>query len=159
MNTKPDQSYGIIPYATTVAGSIEYFLIHQYSHWRGDSYWGFPKGHAEAGETPEQAAMRELQEETELLLVGVNTTVVFSSRYQFEHDGELIDKTVSYFLAEAASRAYTLQEEEVLEAGWFSYEAALDRLSHQKTKDLLTSVNEYLALAKTWLTVAPRSVE
>src|SRR5580700_5389769 len=31
-------------------------------------YWGFPKGHIEAGETPEVAAMREISEETGIAL-------------------------------------------------------------------------------------------
>ena len=35
----------------------------------GDGYWGFPKGHLEEGETPIQAAIREVQEETGFIVV------------------------------------------------------------------------------------------
>ena len=34
---------------------------------RGRLLWSLPKGHIEAGETPEQAAIREIEEETGIL--------------------------------------------------------------------------------------------
>lgn len=146
MKTKTDQSYGVIPYAKTVAGERQYFLIKQFSRWRGDSYWGFPKGHAEGGETGEQAAMRELQEETQLILENLNTVVSFDVQYDFVHEDTLIKKTVSYFLGAAATHAYTLDPTEVHEAGWFTFEEALERLTHDKSRQILKSAEEYLRL-------------
>ena len=146
MQEKADQSYGIIPYAETVEGNIEYFLIKQKSRWRGDSYWGFPKGHPEANETPEQTALRELQEEVQLMLESCNNSVTFDVAYDFIHENVLIKKQVSYFLAAAASRAYTIDNREVVEAGWFSYAQALAQLTHKNSQRVLTSAHEYLSM-------------
>ncbi len=146
MKIKTDQSYGVIPYAKRVTGIREYFLIHQFSQWRGDSYWGFPKGHLDVGETPEQAALRELQEETQLILESLNNTVTFDVSYEFVHEEVLIKKTVSYFVGAAASHAYTLDSTEVHEGGWFTLKEALDRLTHEKSRAVLRSADEYLEM-------------
>ena len=39
-------------------------------HSTGNSWWDIPKGHCDEGETPLQAALREVQEETSLVLHG-----------------------------------------------------------------------------------------
>jgi hypothetical protein len=43
-----------------IKGEIRYLLIKN----RRSAHWGFPKGHIEMGETPQQTAMREVLEET-----------------------------------------------------------------------------------------------
>ena len=57
-----DQSFGVVPVRDDAkTGEQEFLLVqHQAGH------WGFPKGHLEPGETPVQAAGRELAEETGL---------------------------------------------------------------------------------------------
>ncbi|MBI2861781.1 MAG: NUDIX domain-containing protein [Chloroflexi bacterium] len=58
--------------------------------------WIFPKGHIEAGETPEQAAIREVAEE-----VGLEAEVVRPlGEVQFRYQGDLY--RVTYFLMQAA---------------------------------------------------------
>lgn len=42
-------------------------LIHRFN--KGDEYWVFPGGGVEEGETPEQAAVREMDEETMITVV------------------------------------------------------------------------------------------
>ena len=51
-----------------VFGSLGHVLVVRY---RGSGAWAFPKGHVEPGETLEQTAVREVQEET-----GVRASVV-----------------------------------------------------------------------------------
>lgn len=55
-------------------------LLVQEAHGRHKGQWGFPKGHVEANESPEEAALRELAEETGLEgkligLAGVRTAL------------------------------------------------------------------------------------
>jgi bis(5'-nucleosidyl)-tetraphosphatase len=58
MTTIRKRSYGIIPIAFPAAGGPQFLILRAYSN------WDFPKGGGEAGETPLQAARRELEEET-----------------------------------------------------------------------------------------------
>ena len=58
MTTIRKRSYGIIPIAFPAAGGPLFLILRAYSK------WDFPKGGPEAGETPLQAARRELEEET-----------------------------------------------------------------------------------------------
>src|SRR5215210_5279704 len=78
-----------------------------------DSYrnWGFPKGHVESGEAPEQAALREVAEETglaELSLRGEVDTIDWYFRFR----GRLIHKVCHFYLMESASALTCPQEEE-----------------------------------------------
>lgn len=148
MEIKTDYSFGVIPYIYN-EGKLEFFLINQHSsHLKNKYYWIFPKGHADEGETREQTATRELQEETQLILAALNSTVTFDIVYEFKDGDTLIKKTASFFLGQAASHAYTLDGEEVVEAGWFTYEAALERLTYQNAKDMLKSAHEYLLMTE-----------
>ena len=82
--------------ARTQAGEPEFLLVTAKGRF---DQWIFPKGHAEAGETLDKAALRELREEA-----GVEGTVigpVGSSR--FDSRGE--DVEVTYFLVLASTQA------------------------------------------------------
>ena len=66
-----------------------------------DSYanWGFPKGHVETGEAAEEAALREVREETglgELASRGLIDTIDWYFRFR----GRLIHKSCHFFLME-----------------------------------------------------------
>jgi len=135
METKQDYSYGVLPLLLTDEG-VKVFLIHQYGY-SGDIYWTFPKGHAEAGEDPRQAALRELREETGLEVQSLVEGVSYTQHYSFKVQNELIEKTVEFFVGYAVSSVYTLQEDEVKEAGWFSYEEALQKLTFEPSKKIL----------------------
>jgi len=61
--------------------------------------WCLPKGHLEAGETPEQAAVREVAEET-----GIEAEIIQSIGtidYWFTGDDRRVHKVVHHFLLEA----------------------------------------------------------
>src|SRR4051794_22397561 len=64
--------------------------------------WTFPKGHIEKDETPEQAALREVEEETGFRceIVGPLEKV----QYWFKRDGQLTKKTVAWFLMKALEK-------------------------------------------------------
>lgn len=80
-----------------------------------------PKGKQESGETIEETALREIEEET-----GIIGKVVFPLEtiyYNYYHP-ELgaIEKEVHYFLVEALSGTLTPQMEEINQVSWLSWD-------------------------------------
>jgi 8-oxo-dGTP pyrophosphatase MutT (NUDIX family) len=143
MQTKYDKSFGVIP-VRKVSNTWEVFLIHQYSRIGDNTYWTFPKGHPEEGESSVDTALRELEEETGINQVTLWGDKEFKSKYQFKYDGDLIKKTVTYYLAKVTQSDFKIDESEVREAGWYQLEEAKDRLDYQKTRSLFNEVVKYL---------------
>ena len=138
METIVDQSYGVVPLQKQ-EGQWKVFLIHQYGS-RGDLFWTFPKGHQEEGETPAAAALRELYEETGLSLLHLYEEKLYEHSYTYVHEDVQIDKTASYFAGEVSEGQWKVQEDEVHEAGWFSFEEARKVLTFDAAKDILDAV-------------------
>jgi len=70
--------------------------------------WSFPKGHVEPGETAEDAALREVREETglEIALLGY----VGATRYEFRSDGGRLNlKHVSWFAGQPVGGSLRLE--------------------------------------------------
>lgn len=104
------------------------------------AYWGFPKGHINEGEKSEEAAIREIKEET-----GLNVEIVKKlgdSRYVFTKDGEKVFKVVVFFLFKYLSGEIKPQELEVLEVKWVEVDKALSMLSFKKDQEFLRKVIE-----------------
>lgn len=132
-----DEAFGIVPIDRRTNG--DYFLLIQ--HHAG--HWGFPKGHAEAEESPEVAACREFEEETGIqdyaLLPGS-----FTEQYRFVDSGRSIEKTVVYFPALVRSNTVICQAKEIRDFAWLTYEAALEKLTFAQSKQLLAEVRQHL---------------
>ena len=144
MESKTDISYGIVPVIQNADDSWQILVIHQISY-RGDDFWIFPKGHAEAGESAPEAALRELEEETGIKDVTLEPSAVFSIAYSFIHEGVQIDKTVEYYLGYCASmETYISQPQEVKELRWCDIDTAQSLLTHQNSKDVLKQVQDFL---------------
>ncbi|HEY0782722.1 MAG TPA: NUDIX hydrolase [Thermoanaerobaculia bacterium] len=91
--------------------------------------WQLPKGHIEEGETAEQAAVREVREET-----GVTGRVVAPlspvEYWYFEKGQRRVHKKVDYYLLEYLSGdAADFDSHEVSGADWFTWDEGLSRLS------------------------------
>lgn len=136
--TAKDEAFGIVPIA--LADGIYIYLLIQ--HHAG--HWGFPKGHADRGEAALQAACREFVEETGISQYSVLGDVSFSEQYGFTRDGKRFDKTVVYYPAIVEMQAVSCQAEEIRDYAWLEYEAAIDRLSFEGAKRVLTDVERYL---------------
>ncbi len=93
-------------------------------------YWTFPKGKKEQGETDEQAALREIQEETQLsgkIIKRLPTTI-----YQFHNQNDrAIQKVVVYFLVQYQHGLERPQCEEIANVKWFSVDEAEKILSEK----------------------------
>ena len=103
---------------------------------------GFPKGVIDKGETPEQAAIREVKEET-----GYDVNIhekIEDTTYEFKYpDGRPCIKTVSYYLMTVANDdepAPNLQPGEDFTTEWLTPAKALEQLSFDSSKDILKRV-------------------
>lgn len=143
MQTKKDLSYGIIP-IRRVDGEWKVFLIRQYSRIGDNSYWVFPKGHPEKGETKVETAARELKEETDMIAEKILTEPVFKLEYSFVFNRIKIEKTVVFFVGVIIGEKYKLEEDEVKEGGWYSLGDVAERLDYKDTKQLYKSIRKFL---------------
>ena len=143
MHHEKDESFGVIP-VRAVQGDYEVLLINQNGS-RGDTFWTLPKGHREEGETVTEAAARELEEETGLSDVIIKSEQTFSMQYQFQHETTTIDKTVYFYLGMIRSGTASVRvPREVAELEWLSFEAAIERATHQEVKRILGEVRATL---------------
>ena len=100
--------------------------------------WIFPKGHVEGGETPEQAAIRELREEA-----GYGGRVVAHvGTSQFTSGQERV--RVEYFLVAVPEDARRLPSED-REQQWYSAEEASRALTFNDARVLLAKAMRRLA--------------
>jgi 8-oxo-dGTP pyrophosphatase MutT (NUDIX family) len=130
-----EHAYGIIPFYRGEAG-LEVFLIHQYGS-GGDLLWTFPKGRPEPGELPLQTALRECKEETNIVPTTIYEASPVSTSYTFDRRGVSVEKTSTYFVGMVEDKAYSVQPEEVKEAGWFTIDAAREQITFPDYKELL----------------------
>jgi ADP-ribose pyrophosphatase YjhB (NUDIX family) len=101
--------------------------------------WSLPKGHIEEGETPEEAALREVQEETGIVSVIEKSLGVID--FWFMAGGMRIHKTVHHFLFRENGGVLAAQESEVDEVAWFPLAEIVDRLAYPDEKKLIARTN------------------
>ena len=100
--------------------------------------WSFPKGKLDPGETVEQAAVREVKEETGLKCRIIRELQTL--RYQVKVKGEVRPKVVHYFLMERRSGKIRVPGAEVDKASWFDLDTAARKLSYGRDRKLLESL-------------------
>ena len=114
-----------------------------------DSYrnWGFPKGHLEAGELPEAAALREVTEETGVEDIGLRGAIETIDWY-FRFRGRLIHKVCHFYLMET-SRADTNPQraEGITACRWAPFEEATRLVSYANARQVLQRAHEMVVAA------------
>ena len=122
---------------TRVNGEIKYVIIRSNEGW-----YGFPKGHIEAGESEEEAALREILEET-----GLNVQLLPDFKTVDEHGLPKkpdVVKRVVYFIAEYSGQQIIRQDEELCEAALMSYDEAMSVFQFESSRRILKEVNDFL---------------
>jgi 8-oxo-dGTP pyrophosphatase MutT (NUDIX family) len=121
---------GGVPIRRRADGGLEVLVVHR-PRYRD---WTFPKGKVRDGERDEDAAKREVREETglkcELGLELPETTYT---------DLKLRKKTVRYWTMERCSGSFRTNDE-VDQIAWLTFQEAAQRLSYARDLEVLHSL-------------------
>ncbi|MCL4488822.1 MAG: NUDIX domain-containing protein, partial [Chloroflexi bacterium] len=130
-------------YTLNAAGAVVFYRGEQVEYLLLlSTFWGFPKGHVEAGEDERSAALREIREES-----GLEVTLVdgfrYVERYVYQRKGALRPKQAIYFLGETPSRDARLSTEHT-NMVWLPFDLALARLEFDGLRETLRSANAFV---------------
>lgn len=110
---------------------------------RGRLLWSLPKGHIETGETAQQAAIREVAEETGI--VGRVVATLGTISFWFVIEDRRVHKTVHHHLLLAEGGALSAEDEEVSEVAWVPLRDLAERLAYADERRLVEQVPVLLA--------------
>ena len=117
-------------------GTPRVLLVHR----PGYDDWSFPKGKLDPGETVEEAALREVKEETGLECRIIRKLATMRYAYRTRNEGPLRPKAVHYFLMEHVRGDIQVPGDEVDRAEWFGLDEAARKLSYGQDRKLLASL-------------------
>ena len=120
---------------------ILFLLLHYPS-----GHWDFVKGKMEKGETYHETAIRETKEETGITDVTFLDNFEEWIQYNFQFEGELVNKKVVFFLAETKSKDVEISHEH-LDYTWMDYVTAMEKTTFDNAKTVLSK--SYALLTKT----------
>lgn len=109
---------------------------------RGDLAWGLAKGAIEAGESEEQAAVREVHEETGLE-VDVESDLG-DIRYFYVWEGVRVRKRVHFFLMRMTGGDLADHDSEMEDVRWFPLRSALKRAAYKGEREVIERAVERL---------------
>jgi 8-oxo-dGTP pyrophosphatase MutT (NUDIX family) len=99
-----------------------------------------PKGHPDGDETMEQAATREVREETGL--DGDLVEKLDDVRYWYTRSGERVLKVVSFYLFSYRSGRIADHDDEIEHVEWVPLEELPERLSYKGEQDVARKANQ-----------------
>ena len=137
MSETYEKSCGAVVFTKTDDG-VRYVIVQSL-----EGYYGFPKGHCEAGETEEETALREVLEET-----GLRVYLLPGFRCTDEHpipQKPGIIKQIVYFAARYADQRITYQKEELMDARLMTFDEAMNAFQWDSSKAILRKVNDYIS--------------
>ncbi|MFI5005108.1 MAG: NUDIX hydrolase [Solirubrobacterales bacterium] len=130
MSSEPERSAG----GVVVRGEQTLVIVPRRRAADGSRVLGLPKGHIDPGESPLQAAVREVREET-----GVEAELVRELgevRYWYRREGRLVPKSVLFYLLRYRSGDTADHDEEVEEARWMALSEACTALTYEGEREM-----------------------
>tara|TARA_Y100001960_G_scaffold75618_1_gene80627 strand:- start:654 stop:1103 length:450 start_codon:yes stop_codon:yes gene_type:complete len=127
------------------SGAIEVVLCSR--HQRGSiDLFVLPKGHVEPGESIEDAAVREVKEETGLA-VRIESEVLPNIRYNVRsrENSRSSPKVVYFYLMTEIGGNFSNHDEEFDAVGWFPIAEAEKLLTYDNHREVLAAVIEILS--------------
>ncbi len=137
---KHEFSAGVIVYYEEMVNDqpVREYLLLNYR--RG--YWDLPKGKLEGNETNLEAAVRELKEETNLV-VDILPGFEQSLSYIYKAEGELIQKEVTFFVGRSMTKDVTISYEH-LSYKWLPLRDAINELTYPNAQQILALADHFV---------------
>jgi bis(5'-nucleosidyl)-tetraphosphatase len=145
MRYRRDRSAGVIVFHRDEQGCRFLLLLSRLTK---RPLWEFPKGGIDDGESPEQAALRELEEETGMSAADIRLIPEFEHREEYRFTSgsgdtrTLVRKEVTYFLAETRTREVRLSAHEASQYAWLSADEAARKLKYKARRTMLRHAAE-----------------
>ena len=114
-------------------------LLIRTTNLRGEPVWTLPKGLIEPGERPEDAALREVREETGY--AGEIVRPLEPSTYWFVRDGRKVKKRVDWFLMRLRGKVGE-HDHEVEAVAWVPLAEAAERLTYRSDRALIAQLQK-----------------
>ena len=131
-----EKSCGAIVYHIQNSEILYLILRHKAGH------WAFPKGHVENNETEVETALREIKEETGLLVI-IDHDFRLTNKYQPTRHSI---KDVVYFIARSDTDKVIVQDTEIDSFCWCLYNEAIDLITYENDKKILMEADKHLKI-------------
>ncbi len=129
----------VVYHEDLMKGNRRYLVLHYPA-----GHWDFPKGAVEKGETEQQAARREILEESGLKIDSFIPDFRKKIEYHYRRSGGLSHKQVIFFLARSDLDEVKISFEH---SGfeWLSFEQSVRRLTFENARNVLREANDFLS--------------
>lgn len=133
-----ETSAGIVLFRKEESKNL-FLLLHYPS-----GHWDFVKGKMEKGESIHETAIRETKEETGITDVSFLDNFEEWIQYNFQYQGELVNKKVVFFLAETNTKDVEISHEHS-DYIWVDYNTAMEKTTFDNAKTVLTKAQMLLS--------------
>ena len=135
---KTEKSCGVIVFRK--GKKNKEFLVIKHSPLVG-GHWDFPKGHMEEGETEQETALRDVEEEA-----GLRVKLIEGFREEIRYVDTInnVNKVVVFFVGDAVNSEAICDGKEVVELCWLEYAPAQEKLTYENAKDILKKAELFL---------------